>query len=264
MLRNLFTRTPAPVTSAANPGRAVELRFTPPGAKESRLQVVTLLAEVLRAKGIGAKERAAWLELPDGLVLLPRIVGVEQKTAGHWLTHTTVEAVHPRLFPQGVFEYQHSGGADVAQAIGDGLHQFAAIDLPVLQEAVSGEVRECSIIRMERDQPTLHLPQARRVVLGPVAWQAVNPAPVEEAHSFCPCCFFTHTRAAMTAQLRVPDFCAIRVFAARYPDDGIVADCRVNGIDWEEGKQALLAYAATWPDRGFETRRQYLVIHTPR
>jgi hypothetical protein len=38
------------------------------------------------------------------------------------------------------------------------------------------------------------------------------------------------------------------------------ADCRVNGEDWLAGADALRAYVATWPDRGLETRKQYVLI----
>ena len=40
------------------------------------------------------------------------------------------------------------------------------------------------------------------------------------------------------------------------------ADCRVNGVDWPAGKAALLKYVATWPERGFEYRKQFVAIRT--
>ena len=40
------------------------------------------------------------------------------------------------------------------------------------------------------------------------------------------------------------------------------ADCRVNGSDWEKGAEALRHYVATWPEAGFEMRKQYVVLHT--
>ena len=42
----------------------------------------------------------------------------------------------------------------------------------------------------------------------------------------------------------------------------IEADCRVNGVDRPEGAAALVRYAQTWPDRGFEYRKQYVCIQT--
>ncbi len=34
----------------------------------------------------------------------------------------------------------------------------------------------------------------------------------------------------------------------------------MNGEDFEPGKAALRKYAATWPDRGVEFRKQYVVV----
>jgi hypothetical protein len=43
----------------------------------------------------------------------------------------------------------------------------------------------------------------------------------------------------------------------------VQADCRVNGEDWSAGAEALRAYVTRWPDRGFEFRKQYVVIQSP-
>ena len=39
-----------------------------------------------------------------------------------------------------------------------------------------------------------------------------------------------------------------------------MADCRVNGDDFEPGAIALRAYATTWPDAGYEFRKQYVIF----
>ncbi len=260
----LFKHTPEPVTSAINPGCAVELRLDAKTGQVGHVHAVACLAGVLRRRGIEVKERAAWLELKRGLVLQPRIVSAQRQPAGHWLTTTTIEVTHPDLFPQGVFEYQHAAGHDVAQTFAQGFEHFAVIDLPVFVDLASDQLRECSSVSFERSDGPLGMPQPRRVLLGPVSRQITAPVAADEAHPFCPCCFFTHTLETMKEKLREPDLLAVRLYAARYPDKGLVADCRVNGLDWEAGKQAMLAYAATWPDQGFETRRQHLVMHTLR
>jgi hypothetical protein len=40
------------------------------------------------------------------------------------------------------------------------------------------------------------------------------------------------------------------------------ADCRVNGQEFEPGKQALRNYVKTWPPRGVEFRKQYVIIQS--
>jgi len=46
----------------------------------------------------------------------------------------------------------------------------------------------------------------------------------------------------------------------RGPEGESGADCRINGLDWEEGKRALVKYVNTWPDLGVEFRKQYIVL----
>jgi len=46
----------------------------------------------------------------------------------------------------------------------------------------------------------------------------------------------------------------------RDQDGAAAADCRVNGEDWKEGERALRAYVEKWPQRGFEARKQYVIL----
>ena len=57
-------------------------------------------------------------------------------------------------------------------------------------------------------------------------------------------------------------FYGLRLFACRDENDDAMADCRVNGEDWEEGKEALCAYVNTWPQAGVEFRKQYVVVQS--
>ena len=51
-----------------------------------------------------------------------------------------------------------------------------------------------------------------------------------------------------------------RLFASRDSESVAQADCRINGVDWAPGISALLKYVATWPNRGFEYRKQFVAI----
>jgi hypothetical protein len=110
----------------------------------------------------------------------------------------------------------------------------------------------------------------RRAVLGPVAHYAERPAAKSdgtsgsetEEHPFCPCCLLTNSFQAFQSLLEAEGFCGIRLDAARDENGKPQADCRVNGGDWEAGAQALRNYVKTWPARGFEFRKQYVVIQT--
>jgi hypothetical protein len=67
---------------------------------------------------------------------------------------------------------------------------------------------------------------------------------------------------AFQALLETDDFYGIRFYAMRDADGNPQADCRVNGEDWEPGAAALREYVAKWPERGFEFRKQYVVLQT--
>jgi hypothetical protein len=54
----------------------------------------------------------------------------------------------------------------------------------------------------------------------------------------------------------------MRLYAARYADGTVVADCRVNGEEYPMGAEHLKKYAETWPHRGLEIRKQYVAIRT--
>jgi hypothetical protein len=55
-------------------------------------------------------------------------------------------------------------------------------------------------------------------------------------------------------------FYAVRLFAMRDTDGTASADCRINGEDWLAGKTALIDYVKTWPERGVEFRKQYVIL----
>ena len=54
----------------------------------------------------------------------------------------------------------------------------------------------------------------------------------------------------------------LECFAARYPDGTVDATARFHNEDWPEGKEALLAWAAEWPDTDgcLLSRRQFLMF----
>jgi hypothetical protein len=118
----------------------------------------------------------------------------------------------------------------------------------------------------------------RRVILGPIAHLVQNPTvhadkstpgsgedvegDGDDEHDFCPCCLLTRSFEAFTPLIEDSGVYGLLLFAARDADGASQADCRVNGDDWEKGAQALRQYVTTWPDAGYEFRKQYVVLHT--
>jgi hypothetical protein len=266
---NWFKKKVVPATPAipqARPSRDIRVSLPLANGDKTRTEQVDLLAcleEVLRLGGFGVSAGESSLQLESGLVVQPGFAGFQPAQRGGVQTVTTVEVSCPPRIPAGVFEFQHSTGDDSRQSIAKGFEGWMQLDLPVFLEALRPKPEHCACMEFDLPAEGVTPPQKRRVVLGPVAHlvsrQTEGPA---EEHPFCPCCLFTNSATAMMPKIRDGRFYGARLFAMRDQDGSVGADCRLNGEDWEPGKKALIEYAKTWPDRGIEFRKQYVIIQT--
>jgi hypothetical protein len=235
-----------PLRAAGNPGQgtafALAFRNDEREWTES-LDLSALLRDALLARGqAAALARDGWVTLSDGLWLLPQILSYSRAEDGSVRTSSTIEVAHAGLLPQGVFEYQHSGGETTGQALTRGFDLWAQVDLVVFQDALGGELAHCTSMDMSWKEG-----RQRRVLFGPVAHRAALPAAEVEEEP----------------QIESDGVYGLRLYAARDAEGEVQADCRVNGEDWPAGAEALRAYVTQWPDRGFEFRKQYVVIQSP-
>jgi len=162
-------------------------------------------------------------------------------------TVTTIEISHPSQMPAAFFEFQHARGETLEASIAEGFQGWLESDLPPLACALGASVGDC--VEVQHD--------GRRVVFGPVRYRCERDV---EAGEPCPCCLFTQSAAAFAPLLAQPGVHALRLFASRGGEQGSAADCRCNGEDHADGQSALLRYIESWPDAGFEFRKQYVII----
>jgi hypothetical protein len=203
------------------------------------------------------------VELDSGLVLLPRFVELVPTDNAGVKTVTTIEVLKHGAIPSGVFEYQHALGATLPQSICNGFSDWITLDLPALLDALREEPIDCASIVREFSATDSTPALRRRVLLGPIGHLVAEAAQAgEEEHPFCQCCLFTRTAGALESLVASPGFHGVRLLALRQPDGECSADCRVNGEDWTRGVESLVAYAGSWPRRGVEMRKQYVVIHS--
>lgn len=226
--------------------------------------LVRSLAAVLRELGHEPRDRGDWLELGDGFTLLPQVVQVQPFEPSGVGTVSTIQVAHPKLMPAGVFEYQHAGGDDLRDSFAKGFRMWAQVDLPVFLELGADKPATTMMMDFDVGQAKAELPCDRRVVLGPTQHFARSPLAddVKDEHPFCPCCLFTNSLDAFRRLLAQDAFFGIRLYAMRDTDGTLRADCRVNGVDYPAGVEALIRYAGRWPDRGFEFRKQYAAIRS--
>ncbi|QWP76386.1 hypothetical protein J5226_22830 [Lysobacter sp. K5869] len=246
--------------------------------------LVDTLGEILRA----LEHRVhiydnGWIEIgDDGLFAYPQLVEFTELDGETIRTACTIQCNHPRLFPQGLFEYQHATGENFDASVKRGFEQWARTDLMALLDAARDEPETCMSMRMEFGGEDGAPKRQRRVVFGPIAHfgrAQTEPAQAadacgtggndsedgdEDGHDFCPCCLFTNSIDAFKPLLEGEGVFALRLFASRDHEDGeCTADCRVNGEDWPQGLDGLRDYAATWPTapgQTLEFRKQYVVV----
>jgi hypothetical protein len=260
-----------PALRKGNPGTGVEAEV-PTAGKGNKTEIVNavdLLGRVLRKQGHAARRQKTWIELPEsGFLLIPQVVGFRTLDGGGLHTTTTIQVHHPTLCPDGVFEYQHSWGDSVAASLSKGFDQWFQVDFIPFLDALLPSPQTCTTMEMVFPAKEGQPPYCRRALLGPVAhFQSApaRPAPSTaqaEGHPFCSCCFFTNTIAAFKDLVERLDFLAIRFFAARGEDGSPQVDCRVNGNDFGPGADALRAYVPTWPGKGYEFRKQLVLLQT--
>lgn len=233
-------------------------------AMATEMDVVQLAARVMEQRGHRVTRHDTWLEHCDSGIAIRPLLLESRPANSSVLSISTVSTQHPRLAPAGIFEYQHAIGATLSEAFCDGFDQWLQIDFVVLLDALQDRAGHCMTLNWTF--PRVGAPEvARRAVLGPVGHAVAQPerrsCEIVE-HPFCPCCLLTNTYETFRPFIEDEGFYGIRLFAARDDDGSTQADCRINGMDWDQGTRALCAYADTWPRAGFEVRKQYIVLQT--
>lgn len=263
MVMNLNRNKPyKPVKPDGHEGAGTEGRIAFSNAErtwEESFDLIEILEGVLQKHQLTSRGEDGWLVIDNDLYLLPEIVSIAPLEGGGARTVTSVSVAHEKYIPEGLFEYQHATGKDTNSALAAGIDSWVEVDLPVLMDAVGNNLETCTAMDMEFPEPAHRI---RRALLGPVYHLASRNTEFEEEHPFCPCCLLTNSFEAFRHEIEGEGFYGIRLLVLRDEAGEASADCRVNGIDSEMGKEYLRKYGETWPDRGFEFRKQYVVIYT--
>lgn len=243
-----------------------------------RFDLIDLLASALEKKGHVVQNENSWLVHENsGFMLIPQIVELQPLGEGGVRTTSTIQTNHHALMPDGVFEYQHSTGDHVEESFRKGLEQWVETDFVALLDALKARPEVCTSLEYKFPPKTGMPAECRRVILGPVTHIIQSPKAraeqVPEAqrrtqedhcedHEFCPCCMLTNSFETFRELIEDSSVYGIRLFAMRDANGDPQADCRVNGNDWDKGTEALRKYVGTWPEAGFEMRKQYVVVQT--
>lgn len=203
---------------------------------------------------------------PTGYMFSPNLFQVQGTIDEDVSTGTTVEILHPKLFPDGIYEYQYSFAKDgVFDSMVQGFELWIDSDVTVLFASIEDKPEQFMYLTMDTppDEDTqIH----RQVIFGNVMRYGGtktedNPEKNSDTeHDFCPCCLFTQNIELFGPLLKTNKNYAVRLFVSRNDEGETDADCRLNGDEWEEAKPKLKAYADTWKGEGMEFRKQYVII----
>jgi Family of unknown function (DUF6348) len=225
--------------------------------------LVSQAADAFKSRGYSVTSHKTWLEHGDsGFAILPQLAEFQPLDSGGVRTVTTMQLNHPTLVPGGLFEYQHSTGDNMVDSLTKGVDQWVQTDFVTLLDALRPKPQTCTTMEMTFPAKDGQPPRTRRAVLGPIAHMAQNPPDGPEEHPFCPCCLLTNSFEAFRSLIEADGFYGLRLFAARAEDGKPMADCRVNGDDWDAGAQALREYVGSWPAAGIEFRKQYVIVQS--
>lgn len=184
-------------------------------------------------------------------------------------TATVITAVHPKWFPEGIREYQHSYAKTLQLSLQEGFNAWINGDLVALEDAVIESPETCLSVCMQFPAEDSQLALSRRAIFGPVTLFVEQPTQSKECvnededeHEFCPCCLLMRNIDSFLSLVKSDRFLAIRLFVSRDNDGKATADCRVNGEHFPEGANALTQYSQDWLPQGFEYRKQYVLVRS--
>jgi hypothetical protein len=252
----------APKKIESNPGNGfkIELGFEDTDEVEV-FDLVEGLEYVFRQNGEHVVNRTSFIEhVETGFLFSPAFVEIGQSPDRSFSSATTIQVNHPQLIPHGVFEYQHTNGDSIAEALNEALYSWYQCDLPVFLDMRQKEPQYCSAWSVQYDAP----PRTRRALLGPLMMMRADhdaPLPVEKSgHETCPCCMFTAVIEKFDHAVKSADVQCVRLFAFKDDRGETSVDCRINGEEYDDGKLALAKYAKEWTG-GPQFRKQYVILH---
>lgn len=267
----MFTKPKLPNTPekiSTNPGICMDGKTAFTNSRhswEEHFNLISILAKSLKLRNYSVKATNNMvIEKGSGLIFTPSFVSMKPNDDESVQTVSTIQINHPELCPKGVFEYQHATGNNLLESFSKGFDLWAQTDLIPLLDALLQKPLECTTMEFTFPAQGENPERKRRAVLGPTMQflnESIQQKKVpEEEHPFCPCCLLTKSIEAFMDFIRDDQFYCIRLFALRSEKNESSADCRVNGEDFENGVQALRKYADSWPEMGYEFRKQYVIL----
>ena len=249
--------------SPTNPGKETEFSFDYIDYKNELdtiwVELIGLTEAILKDEGLPGhgyepSEQEDCVLLNENIAIIVLLVENVKTDETNFKTTISIEVKHREKELNNIFEVHQEQGDDPEASAIEGIEKWVRNDLGVILDALNHTNQFTAHLRLDSDTR-----EPRAIVTGPILHKAEKP-PIKDEEPFTERSFTMNLLKPLKPLLDEHTFYALRFFVAKNREGEVEANCRLNGADFEEGRKALLEYAKTWPSRGFELRRQFVVI----
>jgi hypothetical protein len=210
-----------------------------------------LLAEQFAEAGYPTQsDGASFCFFPLDLALELRIVK-ENMTDNGCSVFMTIRCTHPIKFPAGITEYATGMAENKRAAVSQAFHNWIICDFTPIHDylcesgTLLGSTSETACYAGELNEfvawDIFYGPRIETVQHG----SHLHPTKNDSKEQVI--VIQTLFQALTDEVFGVPGLYYIRTFMSKYQDGSIQCDCRVNGNDWEHGKESLIQYISQYP-----------------
>lgn len=171
-----------------------------------------------------------------------------------------IKVRHEKFFPHGIFEYSYGFGKDAAEAIEHAIFRWIELDFNAFHDllceskAVFREGNKLELVSISTNGGIL----GWEVVLTDIIHLESETQKVKINQDEIYLDMLDLITGSLLCEKGVY---GIKYFAMQDESGNIQLDCRLNGIDWEEGRRALGNYVLNWGIQNeLHWRKQYVLI----
>lgn len=184
----------------------------------------------------------------------------EDSLKGNIHARLIIKTRHEGLFPDGIFEFAYGGGTDMESAIIDAAYRWIQSDFNTIHDLLctakehNHDGNKADVVSMTPQGEVL----GWEIVFGPLISTTIEGVKQKISQDEI---FWRLFDVITEDLLGEKGIYPIKFFAIQNEKNEIDADCRLNGQDWQKGREALLEYIREWNLKDiFHWRKQYVIV----
>ena len=220
--------------------------------EDSHIQDIDqLLIEELHNRLLAKKYKVEWSTQYRALILnseLEIATAIINSSDLHTqVLHLAIAIIHKKYFPNGIIENIVGAGNTISEKINTALDNFLITTFPVVMDGFS-DTHSPDIDFKDKNNVLWHPKPGNLSIQG----QWSSPPDIEP-----------YNLLKDNIKNILPDnkFNWLKVYAARMPNNEIIAECTLNNIAWEDGYNIIYNYAKSWDQANiFLGVKQFIVF----